>query len=68
MFLQGYGLTETAPLIAGIKSRKLGSVGQPIEFCETKIYNPNEDGIGEIITKGPNVMLGYYENEAETKK
>lgn len=66
-FFQGYGLTETAPLISGINDRKLGSVGKPISFCETKIYNPDEDGIGEIITRGPNVMLGYFEDEEATK-
>ncbi|MEG2348598.1 MAG: AMP-binding protein [Clostridia bacterium] len=67
-FLQGYGLTETAPLITGIKSRKIGSVGKSIRDCKTIISNPNEDGIGEVVTKGPNVMLGYYENEEETNK
>lgn len=67
-FLQGYGLTETAPLIAGIRSRKLGSVGRPIKSGETRIFNPDDEGVGEIITKGPNVMLGYFENEEETNK
>lgn len=69
-FLQGFGLTETAPLITGTykKGRVIGSVGKEIPFTETKILNPNEDGIGEIITKGTHVMLGYYENEEETNR
>lgn len=68
--IQGYGLTETSPCIAAesVKACKSGSIGLPIPGVEIKINNPNEEGIGEIITKGPNVMLGYYENEEETNK
>ncbi len=68
--VQGYGLTETSPVLAAetAKSYKKGSTGLPMPGVEIKIDNPNEQGIGEIIAKGPNVMLGYYENEEETNK
>ena len=66
--LQGYGLTETAPVLTGENKTAIryGSCGFPIPNVEIKIDNPNEEGIGEIIAKGPNVMLGYYENEEAT--
>jgi len=66
--LQGYGLTETAPVISGENHTAIryGSCGFPLVNVEVKIDNPNEDGIGEIVAKGPNVMLGYYENEEAT--
>lgn len=68
--VQGYGLTETSPVLAAEtpKSYKAGSTGLPMPGVEIKIDNPNEEGIGEIVAKGPNVMLGYYENEEETNK
>lgn len=68
--LQGYGLTECSPLVAGNNDfkQKYDSVGLPIPNVEYKIDNPNQDGIGEIIVKGPNVMLGYYNNPEETNK
>ena len=68
--LQGYGLTECSPLVAGNNDfyYKAASCGMPIPNVEYKIDNPNDEGIGEIIVKGPNVMLGYYENEEATKK
>lgn len=68
--IQGYGLTETSPVLIAENDRniKYGSVGFPIKDVEIKIDNPNEQGIGEIIAKGPNVMLGYYENEEATKE
>ena len=67
--LQGYGLTECAPLVAGNNDfyYKAASCGMPIPNVEYKIDNPNYEGVGEIIVKGPNVMLGYYENEEATK-
>ena len=67
---QGYGLTETAPVVLAEspKATKMGSVGLPMPEMEVKIDNPNEEGIGEIIASGDNVMLGYYENEEETNK
>ena len=66
---QGYGLTETAPVVSGENIYTIGhnSVGKPIKGVEIKIDSPNEEGIGEIAVKGPNVMLGYYENEEATK-
>ena len=68
--VQGYGLTETSPVLAAedIKSIKYGSIGFPMCNVEIKIDNPNEKGIGELIAKGPNVMLGYYEDEKATKE
>lgn len=67
---QGYGLTETSPVIAvtGDNFSKCGTVGKPIKNMETKIDNPNEQGIGEIITKGESVMLGYYQNTEATEE
>ena len=66
--VQGYGLTETAPVVSGENIHTLGynSCGKPLCNVEIKIENPNADGIGEIAVKGPNVMLGYYENEEAT--
>lgn len=68
MFLQGYGLTETAPLATIVPEikRNAASVGKPGTCCTVKIHEPNEDGIGEVWIKGENVMLGYYEDEEET--
>lgn len=72
IILQGYGLTETSPLIAGtlVKTRKSGTVGVAMKDVEIRI-DLKEDEIensGEIMVKGPNVMLGYYEDDEETKK
>ncbi len=63
--LQGYGLTETSPVIAAelTKRRRLGSIGKKFPSVEVKIDNPDENGIGELMAKGPSIMLGYYENE-----
>ena len=68
--VQGYGLTETSPVLTAEteKTIRYGSIGHAIPDVEIKIENKNEEGIGEIVAKGPNVMLGYYENEEETKK
>lgn len=68
--VQGYGLTETSPVITAENDKNIryGSVGFPMRNVEIQIYEPNENGIGEIIAKGPNVMLGYYENEEATKE
>lgn len=68
--VQGYGLTETAPVITAENDRNIryGSVGFPLKNEEIEIFEPNEQGIGEIIAKGPNVMLGYFENEEATKE
>ena len=66
--LQGYGLTECSPLVAGNNDffYKADSVGLPIPNVEYKINNPDSEGAGEIIVKGPNVMLGYYNDPEST--
>ena len=68
--VQGYGLTETSPVLTAENEKcvKFGSVGLPLPEVEIKIDSPNEEGIGEIVAKGPNVMLGYYEMPEETAK
>ncbi len=70
MFFQGYGLTETSPVVAceNEKNHIYGSVGQPLPNCEIKINEPNEAGIGEILVKAPYVMLGYYQDEQATNE
>ena len=67
---QGYGLTETSPIIAAGNDRytQIGSVGMVFPSVEVKIDNPNEQGIGEIVVKGPSVMSGYYNNEEATNE
>ena len=70
LMLQGYGLTESSPVIAAEddKYRRLGSIGKAFPSLEVKIENPNEEGIGELLAKGPSIMLGYYNNEEATKE
>ncbi len=68
--VQGYGLTETSPVI-GIGNKKyhrIGSVGKTVPSVEAKIINPNKEGIGELIVKGPNIMIEYYKNKEATKE
>lgn len=69
-FLQGYGLTETAPIAALTPERKpkVGTTGIPVICADIKINNPNEKGEGEILIKSETLMLGYYEDEAATKE
>ncbi|RKU09987.1 hypothetical protein C6503_20090 [Candidatus Poribacteria bacterium] len=67
---QGYGMTETAPVLSVnpyLKSKR-GSVGPAVEGVELRIENPDSDGIGEIIAKGPSTMKGYYRNPTATGK
>jgi long-chain acyl-CoA synthetase len=68
---EGYGLTETSPVIAFNRYEpggvNFGTVGIPIPGIEVRIDQPNEEGVGEVQVKGPNVMLGYFINEAATK-
>ncbi|MGN1269298.1 MAG: AMP-dependent synthetase/ligase [Clostridia bacterium] len=66
--VQGYGLTETSPVIAAEDDWhiKAGSVGVPMKNVQVEIVNKDENNIGEIRVKGPNVMLGYYEMPEET--
>ena len=68
--IQGYGLTETSPVIAAENDKyiKYGSVGFPMKNVSVEIVDKDENGIGEIRVKGPNVMLGYYKNEEATKE
>lgn len=65
MFFQGYGLTETSPLVAVNTEDNLdvGTVGPPGYNIEVSIEHPDENGMGELVVKGENVMLGYYEDE-----
>ncbi len=66
----GYGLTETAPLLAGAAPHqtKLQSTGYAMEGVELKLNEPNKKGVGEIWAKGPNVMVGYYKNPEATEE
>ncbi len=68
--IQGYGLTETSPVLTAERVGKCrwGSVGFPLSQVEVEIENPNEHGIGEIKAKGPNVMYGYYKNPEATNQ
>ena len=68
--LNGYGITECSPLISCNRNKlqKKGSVGTPIIGELVKIKDPDENGEGEICVKGPNVMLGYYNNPEATKE
>lgn len=70
VFMQGYGLTETAPLVVcqTPQNTVAGTVGKPIIGVEVRIDLDEGQKEGEIIIKGPNVMLGYYKNEEETNK
>ena len=67
---QGYGLTETSPVIAveDDKFTRNGSIGKALPELEVRIKDPNEEGIGELLVKGPITMLGYYQNEEATKE
>lgn len=67
---QGYGLTETSPVI-GVETNenfRVGSIGKALPHVEAKIVDANEEGMGELAVKGPNVMLGYYNDEEATKE
>jgi long-chain acyl-CoA synthetase len=68
-FFEGYGLTETAPVltVTSPKQKALpGSVGQPLPGVEVKIHEPDVTGVGEVIARGRNVMAGYWEDEVAT--
>lgn len=68
--VQGYGLTETSPVIAiGTKKYyKVGSIGKTVPSVKAKVINSNQEGIGELIVQGPNIMLEYFGNKTETRK
>lgn len=65
---QGYGLTETSPVVAAenIYNKKNGTIGVPLEHVEVKLVDQDENGVGELCVKGPTVMLGYYEDKEAT--
>ena len=70
-FLQGYGLTETSPIAAltpEYEPSRYASTGIAVKDTDIKVLNPNEKGEGELLIKGPTLMLGYYEDEEETRK
>ncbi|MBQ9658904.1 MAG: AMP-binding protein [Clostridia bacterium] len=70
IFLQGYGLTETAPIAALTPDfdTRVGSAGKAVVCAEIKIKNPNEKGEGEVLIKSRTTMLGYYEDEEATNE
>jgi long-chain acyl-CoA synthetase len=67
-FIQGYGLTETSPIVALNRLRKFrdDAAGLPLPGLEVRIVDPDEDGRGEVVVRGPSVMMGYYKNEEAT--
>lgn len=66
--VQGYGMTEASPVMAAENPEHIrpGSIGHSIPGVDLRIESPNEEGVGELIAQGPNIMLGYYENEEAT--
>ena len=70
IFLQGYGLTETSPVVGvgTAKNYRLGSIGITVPSVEAKLADVNSEGMGELLVKGPSIMLGYYQNEEATKE
>nr|MCR4601371.1 AMP-binding protein [Clostridia bacterium] len=66
--VQGYGMTESSPIIALNRDRyhKSASAGQPLPGTEIMIFEPDEDGVGEVLAKSDSVMLGYYEDQKST--
>ena len=67
---QGYGLTETSPVI-GVETNehfRVGSIGKALPHIQAKVEDTNEEGMGELVVKGPSVMIGYYQDEKATKE
>lgn len=66
--IQGYGLTETSPVLAAERPEDIapGSVGKPMPSVNIQLFGENEDGIGEIVARGPNIMMGYLDQPEET--
>ncbi|MBP5285501.1 MAG: AMP-binding protein, partial [Kiritimatiellae bacterium] len=69
-FVEGYGLTECAPVVSvtSAKCDKVGTIGLPCAGVEVRLADKNENGVGELQVKGPNVMRGYFHNDAATKE
>jgi long-chain acyl-CoA synthetase len=68
---EGYGMTEASPVLTTQRPGEKpvpGAVGRPLPGIDVKIADPDERGVGEVIAKGPNVMLGYYRNQAATEE
>jgi long-chain acyl-CoA synthetase len=67
-FIQGYGLTETSPILSvnTLKANRVGSVGPVLSGITVRIDNPDSEGNGEIIARGPNIMMGYFNNPEAT--
>src|SRR6185369_9334090 len=68
--LEGYGLTEASPVLTVTRPENgllMGSVGRPLPGVEVRISDPDSSGVGEVIARGPNVMLGYYSDENATR-
>jgi long-chain acyl-CoA synthetase len=69
--LEGYGLTEASPVLTVTRPQNgiiMGSVGRPLPGVEVKIMDADASGVGEVIARGPNVMVGYFENEPATRQ
>ncbi|MGC9529649.1 MAG: AMP-dependent synthetase/ligase [Candidatus Bipolaricaulaceae bacterium] len=66
--IEGYGLTETAPVLTLSEpfTRRVGTVGRPLRGVEIRVERPDASGFGEVMARGPNVMLGYYKNPRRT--
>ena len=67
-FLEGYGLTECAPIVSVTSAdcKKIGTIGRPCVGVEVRLADQNEQGVGELQVRGPNVMKGYFHNEKAT--
>ena len=68
--VQGYGLTETSPVVAvgTNKEHRIGTIGKAVPGVKVKLEDMNDEGIGELVVKGPSVAMGYYQDEESTKK
>jgi len=69
-FVEGYGLTECAPIVSVTSAdcKKVGTIGKPCAGVEVRLVDTNENGVGELQVKGPNVMKGYFHNEKATQE